>query len=58
MNKAEVNICQCSHCEARVHCQRSREMAEEARSAATALATGILAGVVGAICMGLGAWLW
>ena len=58
MNKSEVNICQCSHCEARVHCQRSREMAEEARSAATALATGIFAALVGVVCMVLGAWLW
>ena len=58
MNKSDVNICQCSRCEARVHCQRSREMAEEARSAATALATGIFAALVGAVCMALGAWLW
>lgn len=58
MNKSELRMCQCDRCAARVQCQRSRELAEEARSAATALATGIAAGVVGAICMGLGAWLW
>lgn len=58
MNKSEVNMCHCSRCEARVHCQRSREMAEEARSAATALATGIFAALVGVVCMVLGAWLW
>ena len=58
MNKPEGKICQCSRCEARAHCVRSRELAEEARSAATALATGIFAAIVGAICMGLGAWLW
>lgn len=58
MNKSELRMCQCDRCEARAHCKRSRELAERARSAATALATGIFAAIVGAICMGLGAWLW
>lgn len=58
MDKPEVRICHCDRCEARVHCRRSRELAEEARSAATALASAIFAAIVGAICMALGAWLW
>lgn len=58
MNKSELRKCQCDRCEARVNCMRSREVAEEARSATIALATIIFAAMVGVICMCIGAWLW
>lgn len=58
MNKSELRMCQCARCEARVHCMRSRESAEEARSAAVVLTVSVVAGLVGVMGMALGAWLW
>lgn len=58
MNKAELRMCQCERCAVREHCMHSREMAEEARSAAVALTVSVVAGLVGVMGVVLGAWLW